>query len=366
MKCVNCKKKFDEIKYDYLCTHCGSYNAKKITNIEEGERKSSFFKQIFTIISAMLTVVTICSFVWNLVFEAGTAEPGIVESAPEPLIKQQIAEGIEKEEQVETLVLEYDENGFLVAEGVLLEYIGTDRYVTIPSDVKVISTGVFRGNEAIETVILNEGLEVIEEEAFYECAYLEMVHFPSTLLKIEAFAFSDCDQLTSADLKEGLIEVGDSAFFGCEVLSNITIPTSLERVHGDAFDVNPWYYENHPFYGDFIIGDGILNSMYTEFTDKKLVLPSGIRRISTEFTYINSYADEIIIPDGVHTIMEFPFGGFGQDGDFTVEIPDSVTQIDGELYQIMFNGENNITVRCSEGSYAYDYALEYGYKIEIR
>lgn len=241
MKCVNCKKKFDEIKYDYLCTHCGSYNAKKITNIEEGERKSSFFKQIFTIISAMLTVVTICSFVWNLVFELGTEE-----SAPEPPMKKQIAESIEKEEQVEALVLEYDENGFLVAEGVLLEYIGTDRYVTIPSDVKVISTGVFRGNEAIETVILNEGL------------------------------------------------------------SNITIPTSLERVHGDAFDVNAWYYENHPF------------------------------------------------------------GGFGQDGDFTVEIPDSVTQIDGELYQIMFNGENNIAVRCSEGSYAYDYALEYGYKIEIR
>lgn len=72
-----------------------------------------------------------------------------------------------------------------------LEYLGIASFcsnsnlesVFVPGTVKRIEAKAFKGC-ALETVILQEGVEEISEEAFSECDHLAEISFPSTLRKI--------------------------------------------------------------------------------------------------------------------------------------------------------------------------------------
>ena len=72
-----------------------------------------------------------------------------------------------------------------------LEYLGAAsfrrnpdlEFVSVPGTVKRIEAKAFQGC-ALETVILQEGVEEIGEEAFSECDHLAEISFPSTLRKI--------------------------------------------------------------------------------------------------------------------------------------------------------------------------------------
>ena len=72
-----------------------------------------------------------------------------------------------------------------------LEYLGIASFcsnsnlesVSVPGTVKRIEAKAFKGC-ALETVILQEGVEEIGEEAFSECDHLAEISFPSTLRKI--------------------------------------------------------------------------------------------------------------------------------------------------------------------------------------
>jgi hypothetical protein len=50
------------------------------------------------------------------------------------------------------------------------------------------------------SVELHNGIEVIEEEAFYECRSLREMLFPPSVRAIKAWAFLNCSGLTTAIL----------------------------------------------------------------------------------------------------------------------------------------------------------------------
>ncbi len=93
------------------------------------------------------------------------------------------------------------------------------RSVTITSsDVKSIGDGAFAECEALETVVLPEGLETIGECAFISCRAISSISLPTTLKKIGIQAFEGCDQIRESE--DGVIYV-DDWMVGCIQRKNI-------------------------------------------------------------------------------------------------------------------------------------------------
>lgn len=107
--------------------------------------------------------------------------------------------------------------------------------ILLPSSVKTISTRVCMMLINLETVTLSEGLESIEEMAFWHCTSLHGIVFPSTLKSIGSEAFADCFALTNLVIPSGVTEIADHAFAGCKGLQSVTIPSAFRDRVADIF-----------------------------------------------------------------------------------------------------------------------------------
>lgn len=101
---------------------------------------------------------------------------------------------------------------YIVGDGILLGYSGTDKNVVIPDGVKTVSAGCFAGNKQIESVCM-----------------------PSSLTLIDTDAFRDCINLKNVSGGENVKTIGSRAFMGCPVLS-FTITSNIKEVGLRAFD----------------------------------------------------------------------------------------------------------------------------------
>lgn len=129
---------------------------------------------------------------------------------------------------------------FYVSDGVLSEYTGNERIVSIPSKVgsstvTAIGTGAFMGNTEITSVSISSTVTRIGMEAFSDCTNLRSVSLPSSLESIGVAAFYGCSSLTSITIPDGTKTISDEAFSYCTNLSSITIPDSVTSISEDAF-----------------------------------------------------------------------------------------------------------------------------------
>ncbi len=109
--------------------------------------------------------------------------------------------------------------------------LSLENTVLIPKEVKRIGKGAFKNCVNIKNLIFEEGIETIEENAFFGCTGLESVVFPSTLIKIGNNAFENCNHLENVVFSEGIKYIGEKAFYDCFRIKNISqLPSSLEYV----------------------------------------------------------------------------------------------------------------------------------------
>ncbi len=132
--------------------------------------------------------------------------------------------------------------------------------LTIPGSVKIIGDSAFANrifasdNVGLKRVKLENGIEIIGNNAFAGCCRLSNINFPDSVTFIGDSAFSDCfqlanvhipgsvkyigkdafDFLTLVILDEGIEIIGNNAFWGTEI-SQIVIPDSVKSVGNYAF-----------------------------------------------------------------------------------------------------------------------------------
>ena len=93
---------------------------------------------------------------------------------------------------------------------------------------------------------LPNGVEEINEKAFYGCSGLETVVLSSSLKQIGNDAFSMCSSLKSITVPSGVTSIRQNAFAGCTALDTVTfaspegwcIKSKPAATDGRAIDVS--------------------------------------------------------------------------------------------------------------------------------
>lgn len=126
-------------------------------------------------------------------------------------------------------------NDFVIENGVLGKYNGTDSVVVIPKGIHTIRQSAFSSNTYIEKVIIPEGVVSIGGWSFNNCSSLVEVVIPSGITKIETCTFANCENLASVTIPNGVTDIGYQSFFGCKKLESVMIPDSVTEVKNAAF-----------------------------------------------------------------------------------------------------------------------------------
>ncbi len=124
---------------------------------------------------------------------------------------------------------------FMIAgDGILLGYHGGGGDVTLPAEVKKISS--FSANMRLTGLYASATLEEIDDYAFALCTNLATLRLSQSVKYIGTRAFSCCEMLTDVRLEEGLITLGDGAFADCYNLQNVLLPASLTNIGEGLFE----------------------------------------------------------------------------------------------------------------------------------
>ena len=174
-----------------------------------------------------------------------------------------------------------------------IDTFGTDAFagsslesITIPDQVRVISTGAFRNCKSLVEVLFEhpllttindyafandfnlstfpfhkiEHLTTIGEEAFLYCLGLRTVIFPDSFTTLESYAFQDCKGLTTIYFPPSIEFVGPFAFRGVGNNAKIYFSESRAQTVSDCGFNDPNVATNIPFeyaenfsYGDHYI-----------------------------------------------------------------------------------------------------------------
>ena len=115
--------------------------------------------------------------------------------------------------------------------------------ITIPNNLKTLDEGCFR-NTGIQNLTIpkkcSENLTSMGKYAFSGCKNLSSVKIYSDYItSIGEYAFSNCGTYTSdfsVILNNGIKYIGDEAFKGCETMHYVLLPENLSRLGNECFN----------------------------------------------------------------------------------------------------------------------------------
>jgi len=107
--------------------------------------------------------------------------------------------------------------------------------VRIDAQIDRLPDGCFNNCTALGDVTLPESITHIGYRAFNECTSLKSISLPESLLCIGRYAFYMCKSLESIAFPEGLKIIDEASFYRCESLTSVTLPKSVESVEKYAF-----------------------------------------------------------------------------------------------------------------------------------
>ncbi|MBR5426730.1 MAG: leucine-rich repeat protein [Clostridia bacterium] len=134
-----------------------------------------------------------------------------------------------------------DSKGFVVINGMLINYIGASEQAVIPQNVDRVNIAAFEKKD-ISSVVIPDSVTVVDDFAFYKCTKLKSVEFGDGVKEIGKKAFYGCTALSSLNgegesvMYPTLETIGANAFFDCKALSGtIDLGTGLKSIGANAF-----------------------------------------------------------------------------------------------------------------------------------
>lgn len=210
--------------------------------------------------------------------------------------------------------------------------------VTLPDTLKTIGKGAFQYDEGLTDCELPEGLETVEDSAFFGAEnWTGVDRIPSTVRSIGAYGFAECKG-KKVVIPEGITTIEPFSFWGYEDgLEEIVLPSTLKTISNSAFS---WAKDV-----------------------KKLVIPEGVISIGNEAFARMDSLEELSLPSTLKSIGNKAFMGKESSNMLKkVHIPSSVEEIADDS----FINRDDMTIKAdSRESRAASFALEKGLKLDL-
>ena len=265
---------------DYAFSNCSS-----LTSITISDSVTSIGNNAFKGCYRLVEVINKSS----LSISAGSTSNGYVAY----YAKQVITDELESK-------LSTDESGFITyndgTDVWLVNYIGKETNVIIPSNVTKINQYVF-----------------------YNCSSLTSITIPDSVTSIGSYAFDNCSNLKSIIIPDSIVSIGKDAFYNCSSITSIVIPDSVTSIGNYAFD-------NCSNLSDTYVIISSIND-WLQVTGK-YSLVGNIHLLDANNN--NEEITEIVIPDSVTSVGSCAFEGCSKLTSIT--IPDSVTSVGSSVF----------------------------------
>lgn len=211
-------------------------------------------------------------------------------------------------------------------------YIDTLEKVDIHNGITYIPKNPFYWNRKLTDIYVSAGHPTLAtiDGVLFEKPTRRLVAYPlgfsaneyivpEGIQEIGNYSFATNDNLNTIRLPGSLKVIGNDAFYACTALRHIELPEGLTTIGDSAF------------YGCRL--------------PDRFVIPDTVTSIGSTAFYCVT-ASEIVVPSSVTYIGDWAFNK--KDGYW-------------ELYEVPYNG---VTLIVERGSYAEEYANEYGYRYE--
>lgn len=245
---------------------------------------------------------------------------------------------------------------FRVDKDKLIEYIGTDAEVSIPTFITEVGSEAFADSKTLQKVNFHNKVTEIDFGAFENCTKLKELELPNSVEIIGASAFSGCTDLDTVYMGREVRIIGAGAFASCTSLDEINIH-------------NQNSYFSH---SDGILYNKDKTKIYQALAgnkEKKYEMPKSVVEI-LEFAFWDcDNLETIYLSNELKIIPESAFANC--TGLNTINIPYSVTEIemlafDGcesleniripesvkTIHKTAFDGCVNVKIEATEGSKA--------------
>lgn len=300
----------------------------------------------------------------------------------------------------------------------LTAYLGSEMDIYAPGKVTIngadytvvkLGDGIFKNNDAVNSVTLAESIVEIGDRAFYDADNLVCIVTSENLQTIGAEVFYSCNNMNSIILYDGVTAIGNNAFADCGKLTiwcnEGTAGYRYAVANGVDYEIlNPnatpetvvldgitYYIMNGAAYAvdsvtgltDVTIPAAVEGYPVVELRStfrnkgilKNVILPNSLRRIGQETFYYCDKLTSIVIPDSVTELGERAFqyckslqkvklsqnltriekyAFYSCSKLMEIEIPQSVTEISSEAFR--FCGFTKIVIPQNVkeiGSYAF-------------
>ena len=107
--------------------------------------------------------------------------------------------------------------------------------VSLPESLESIGFRAFCGCTKLTSVIIPDNVSAIDNCAFMDCTALESVQLPTKLTEMEYGLFSGCSSLLSVDIPSGITAISGSVFSNCNMLKSVVIPEGVTTIGEEVF-----------------------------------------------------------------------------------------------------------------------------------
>lgn len=197
------------------------------------------------------------------------------------------------------------------ADDIKWHYNKKTKYLTISGTGEMSYDNTpFKVHRHTKEIVIDEGITVINDEAFRLFDELEKITLPDSLQKIGRRAFWKCYSLKEIIIPRNVNTIGEQCFYRCKSLRKITLGKNVEEIGRGAFGDCPAIrkVQLSPKNRYFMTKNGGLYQknekiLYLHYAkSEEVIIEKGTKRIAEFAFQWNEKVRQITIPDSVETI----------------------------------------------------------------